>query len=83
MKMDCLITFRSVTYGQRGQMALNTAGIENRLRRTPRELSSRGCGYCLTVGKNDVLMATELLRQQKISYGKVYCKTERGLEEIV
>lgn len=81
MKYDYLITFRSITYAQRGQKALSTAGIAAHLRRTPRELSSRGCGYCLMVGQEDARRAAEVLQQQNIAYGKVYRRTERGLEE--
>lgn len=81
MKADYLITFRSITFAQRGQAALNKVGIKGSLRRTPRELSSRGCGYCLAIEGGQALAAAEILRQQGIDFGKVYAKTPSGMEE--
>ena len=81
MKADYLITFRSITFAQRAQVALKRIGIENRLQRTPRNLSSRGCGYCLLIEGRDALPAVEILRQQDIDFGKVYGLTASGMEE--
>ena len=84
MKFDWLITFRSITYAQRGERALRGIGIECLLTRTPRELSNRGCGYCLKIRGRDALAAVELLRDKEIVFGKVYAAAETGkMEERV
>ncbi len=81
MKLDFLITFRSITYAQQGERALQKLGIDCQLRRTPRELTSRGCGYCLTIPGRDALAAVELLRSRQIPFGKVYAQNAGKMEE--
>ncbi len=78
---DFLITFRSVTYAQRGEKVLRGSGIDCLLRRTPRELSSRGCGYCLAVRGRDAMAAAALLRENGVDYGKVYGPGPQGRME--
>ena len=78
MNLDWLITFRSVTYAQRGERLLNQRGMTCALRRTPRELSQRGCGYCLAIRGRDAIAAVELLREQEVPFGKVYARTAGG-----
>ena len=78
MNLDWLITFRSVTYAQRGERLLNRFGLDCTLRRTPRELSQRGCGYCLAIRGRDAIAAAELLREQEVPFGKVYARTAGG-----
>lgn len=75
------ITFRSVTFAQRGQGILNRAGIESTLQRTPRGLEERGCGYCLRVRAADAAEAIELLRQAQVNYGKLYAIGADGTAE--
>ncbi len=76
-----IITFRSVTFAQRGERALQRRNIGCRLRRTPRSLSGKGCGYCLDVRGTDVLPAVELLRKLEIPFGKVYALSGERMEE--
>lgn len=77
------ITFRSVTFAQRGESALRRAGIECTLQRTPRWMEERGCGYSLGLRQKDVMPATELLRENGIDFRKVYARRDDGrLEEI-
>ena len=84
MNLDWLITFRSVTYAQRGERLLNQRGMDCALRRTPRELSQRGCGYCLAIRGRDAIGAVELLPEQEVPFGKVYARTAGGsMEERV
>ena len=70
MKNIWLITFRSVTFAQKGERQLKKAGVNCTMQRTPKELSERGCGYCL-----------EILREKQVSFGKVYALTEDGRPE--
>ena len=81
MKQSWLITFRSVTFAQKAENALKKVGINCVMLRTPRELSARGCGYCLRLQGRDILAAVGLLAEQQISYGKTYALSENGKME--
>ena len=83
MKYDWLITFRSVTFAQKGERRLKGAGIECLLQRTPRELSDRGCGYCLRLRGKDAAAAVNLLRENQLGFGKVYALSSGYPEERV
>ena len=72
MKNQWLITFRSVTYAQKGEHYLKKAGISCALQRTPKELSRRGCGYCLRLQGLDAIKAVEQLQEARLPYEKVY-----------
>ena len=74
----CLITFRSVTPAQRGELFLRRAGIDCRLKRTNRWLEEQGCGYSLHLDCMDLPRALELLRGNGIAYKKVYRIQENG-----
>lgn len=77
------ITFRSVTFAQRGEAAIRRAGIECTLQRTPRWMEERGCGYCLRLRQKDVGPAALLLRENEIPFRKIYVQQEGGkLEEL-
>ena len=76
------ITFRSVTFAQRGEQVLNTAGIRCTLQRTPKWMETQGCGYSLRIWTADVTSGVELLRSEGIPLRKVYVQRENGtLEE--
>ena len=79
MKSDWLITFRSVTFAQKGERRLKSAGIDCILQRTPKELSERGCGYCLRLRWYHGDRAITALREKGIAYGKVYTLEEDGI----
>ena len=81
MKSNWLITFRSVTFAQKAERILNKAGIGCMLQRTPKILSERGCGYCLRLQMKDVMAAVEMLREQEVSYGKIYALTDGGIPQ--
>ena len=79
----CIITFRSVTFAQSAQRILKRVPIDSTLRRTPKGLEERGCGYCLQIRQQDAMKATELLRRDKREYGKLYVILADGkLEEM-
>ena len=78
----CLITFRSVTPGQRAEGYLRKLGMECTLQRTPRWMEEQGCGYSLRVRYEDVAMVVQLLRKQEIPYRKVYMQTGSKAEEM-
>lgn len=78
MKNEWLITFRSVTFAQRGERALRSRGLQCVMQRTPKKLTERGCGYCLRLRGTDVPTATEILRREKLPYEKLYAVQEDG-----
>lgn len=76
------ITFRSVTFAQRGEKALQAGGIRCILQRTPKWMEERGCGYCLRLRTADVKPALRLLQGAQVPLRKVYLQGRDGkLEE--
>lgn len=76
------ITFRSVTYAQRGEQVLMKAGHRCILLRTPKWMEQQGCGYCLRLWTQDVRPALEALRTAQVPLRKVYLQARDGqLEE--
>lgn len=80
---EYFITFRSVTYAQRGERVLASGGIRCTLTRTPKWMEERGCGYCLRLRMADAPEAVELLRQQGVPMRKVYTRRGDGAMEEV
>ena len=78
----CYITFRSVTFGQRGQRLLERAGISCTLQRTPRWMEQQGCGYYLKLREEDCRRGTELLRSNGVSFRKVYQQLGQEMLEV-
>ena len=66
------ITFRSVTFAQKAERALKRAGMDCVMQRTPKELSQRGCGYCLKLRPGLVIQAKQRLDADGVEYGKFY-----------
>ena len=78
-----LITFRSVTYAQRGERLLNRQGERCSLKRTPRWMEEQGCCYSLRLQTDNIERAVTLLRGEQLPMRKVYLRREDGsLEEI-
>ena len=78
-----LITFRSITYAQRAEQTLMALGKKSRLRRTPRWMEDRGCGYGLEVTAAEVGELLAVLRQQQIPWGRVWLAHPGGeMEEL-
>lgn len=78
------ITFRSVTFAQRGEKLLTKRGETCSLQRTPRWMESQGCGYALRLWTADVSGCLELLRSQKLPLRRVYIQGADGqLEEAI
>ena len=80
---NCMITFRSITPAQRGELVLRRAGLECNLRRTSSWMEQQGCGYSLHLNCKDMYKAVELLRSKGIQYKKIYRSAENGgVEEM-
>ncbi len=78
-----IITFRSVTYAQRGEGVLRSARYRCALGRTPRWMEEQGCGYALRVSCEDVQQVIGLLRREKINIRRVYAQNPDGTLEVV
>lgn len=77
------VTFRSVTFAQRGQRLLERKQYRCTLRRTPRWMEEQGCGYCLRFWLADIAPPVRLLREAGLPLRKVYLQQENGrLEEV-
>ena len=77
-----IIMCRSLTYAQRGKAMLEERGISAYLVKAPQNLSPQGCGYALSLRKH-FKEALEILKNNGISRGKAYKKTESGDYEAV
>lgn len=77
------ITFRSVTFAQRGEKLLNQRGFRAGILRTPRWMEEQGCGYALKIWTNNIASAVNLLRDSKVQLRRVYVQQEEGqMEEV-
>lgn len=77
------ITFRSVTYAQKGEALLEGAGIRCSVQRTPRWMEAQGCGYCLRLWTKEPELAVTLLKEARIPMRRLYRQRSDGqLEEM-
>lgn len=77
------ITFRSVTYAQKAERILKRSGMECTIQRTPKELSKRGCGYCLGIQPRQITQAAQILNRENVEYGKLYATGMDGSYEEI
>ena len=77
------ITFRSVTFAQRGEKLLQQKNIRVNLMRTPRWMEEQGCGYALKLWTGEISGIVNLLRENRIQLRKVYVQREDGAMEEV
>lgn len=78
------ITFRSVTFAQRGERLLRDAGFSCTMGRSPRWMEEQGCSYALRLRTDEIQRAADLLRGSRIPLRKFYIQGKEGkLEEIV
>ena len=77
------LTFRSITQAQRAERAYAQAGIACVLRRTPRWMEERGCGYGVEVKCPDLRAALGVLRREKLPFRKSYLLHSDGVVEEV
>ena len=75
------LTFRSITQAQRAERAFAKAGMACILRRTPRWMEERGCGYGVEVKGAELGACLEVLRREKIPFRKSYLLHGDGVAE--
>ena len=81
--LDYYFTFRSVTFAQRAQRVLASADIASELRRAPKNMSVKGCGYALRIRAANAGRAAEVLKSGGVSYSAVYRMRPDGTAEAV
>ena len=74
-----IITFRSVTFAQRGERLLNRNNHRCVLQRTPKWMEQQGCGYSLRIKTEDIIPVVE----NGVPLRKIYAQRPDGtLEEL-
>ena len=67
-----MISFRSVTYAQRGERSLTRGGFSCTVSRTPKWMEQQGCGYGLKLRLSNIQDAALALAQDGVSWRKIY-----------
>lgn len=75
------ITFRSITGAQKAERVMAKYGYTCLMRRTPRWMEERGCGYGLEVKLADLQEGLEILKREKIPFRKTYLLHPDGTVE--
>lgn len=79
-----LILCRSLTYAQRTVRVLERADIRCNIKRTPRNLSNDGCGYCVTFKNYSIDRVLRILGEEDLPPKQVYMKqTDGSYSEVV
>jgi len=73
-----LILCRSLTYAQRTAHVLENANIRCNIKRTPRNLSGDGCGYCVVVNSRSIDHILKMLHEEGLTPKQVYLKQADG-----
>lgn len=76
-----LITFRSLTLAQRAERAMTGEGIACHVRRTPRWMEEKGCGYGVEARLSQLEQGVGVLREAGIPYRKTYLMHPEGTVE--
>lgn len=72
------ITFRSITYAQKGESLLRSKGYSPVLQRTPAWMEAMGCGYCLRLSLRELQQAVRVLSDHQVVFRKVYRPGQNG-----
>ena len=75
------LTFRSITQAQRAERAYAKEQMGCVLRRTPRWMEERGCGYGVEVKGPELTACLEVLRRERIPFRKSYLLHPDGTVE--
>lgn len=75
------ITFRSITYAQRCERIFGAQGLKCHMRRTPRWMEERGCGYGVEVKLGELEQGLQILRKEQIPFRKSYLLHPDGAVE--
>ena len=70
--MYYLIMCRSLTYAQRIEKALASAGLRPRLLRAPAEISPKGCSYAVRIPARHLSGALTVLNRSRLPFLGIY-----------
>ena len=76
--INYLMICRSLTFAQKAAKTLEKAGINASITKTPREISEKGCGYCVKVSERRLNQALTTLKTHNLSPNKVYALFSDG-----
>jgi len=76
--INYLLICRSLTYAQRTAKALERAGIAAIVNRTPSEIASEGCGYCVKIPERRLSETLVLLKNHELSPSRIYMMFSDG-----
>lgn len=79
--MQFLLMCRSLTYAQRSARTLERAGIHASVARAPRAISTRGCGYMVSVAARNFARAADILTQAGLRPERAYKRNADGTYE--
>lgn len=77
-----LFMCKSLTYAQRSARVLERRGVGAFLMRSPRELSSGGCGYCVRVSEKHFAQAVDILRASSLEPIRIFRVNPDGYTEV-
>ncbi len=77
-----MISFRSVTYAQRGERSLTRGGFSCTVSRTPKWMEQQGCGYGVLLRTENIHAAMEILLREGIAWRKVYVRQGGTYREL-
>lgn len=77
-----MISFRSVTYAQRGERSLTRGGFSCTVSRTPKWMEQQGCGYGVLLRTENIHGAMEVLVREGIAWRKVYVRQGGTYREL-
>ena len=77
-----LIIARSITYAQRMSVALERAGVTNRIYRAPAGLTERGCAYAVRIREQDLAKELITLHQAQIRPVQIYLFSRGVYQEL-
>lgn len=80
---EYLFTYYSLTQAQTGLHLLKKRGIAVTLKRTPRQLAAKGCGYSLSLREGAVLAASATLHGSNCDYNRLYRLRDGVAEEVI
>lgn len=70
--MFYLIVCRGLTQAQRTAAVLERSGVNQRLLRTPKQVSSRGCSYSVKIAHKSLNTALAALRRAQLSPVQIF-----------
>lgn len=76
--INYLLICRSLTYAQRTAKALERAGIAAIVMRTPADVASEGCGYCVKIPERRLSETLVLLKNHNLAPTRIYMMYSDG-----